>query len=196
MVRGWPVTLNHAGVGLRPLGRRDAHRWASLRAENLEWLGPWEATAPPGGERRPATFAALISGLRKTAREGRGMPFAITWQGTMVGQLNVNSITGGSAHWASVGYWIAQEFAGRGITTTAVAMICDHLFSTVGLHRIEISIRPENTASLRVVEKLGFERVGFARRYLHIDGDWRDHDIFQLLAEDVARSVVSRLGPR
>lgn len=193
MARGWPVSLEHAGVGLRPLGRRDAHRWATLRADHLAWLGPWEATLPPGGDRPPADFASLIAGLRKSAKAGRAMPFAITFGGAMVGQLNVNSITGGSAQWASIGYWIAEDFAGRGITTTAVAMACDHLFGAVGLHRVEISIRPENVASLRVVEKLGFERVGFARRYLHIDGDWRDHVLFQLLVEDVDGLVVDRL---
>lgn len=196
MARGWPVTLKHGDVGLRPLGRRDAQRWSSLRAENLDWLGPWEATLPPGGERPPASFGSLIAGLRKSAKEGRAMPFAITSGGLMVGQLNVNSITGGSAKWASIGYWIAQEYAGRGITATAVAMACDHLFETVGLHRVEIAIRPENSASLRIVEKLGFEQFGFARRYLHIDGDWRDHVVFQLLVEDVRGSVVSRLEPR
>ena len=86
-----------------------------------------------------------------------------------------------------------QSHAGRGVTTLAVALVSDHLLTAAGLHRVEIAIRPENAASLRVVEKLGFTEIGLAPRYLHINGDWRDHRIFQVLAEDVPNGVVSRL---
>jgi ribosomal-protein-alanine N-acetyltransferase len=109
--------------------------------------------------------------------------------------LTVNGITWGSARWASLGYWVSSSHAGHGITPTAVALVCDHLLTTVGLHRIEISIRPENVASLRVVEKLGFDEVGLARAYLHIAGQWRDHRVFQIVAEDVPEGLVARLGP-
>ena len=71
----------------------------------------------------------------------------------------------------------------------------DHLLTTVGLHRVEIAIRPENAASLRVVEKLGFTEIGLARRFLHIAGEWRDHRIFQVLAEDVPGGLMKRLEP-
>ncbi|MEH3068838.1 MAG: GNAT family N-acetyltransferase [Aeromicrobium erythreum] len=85
------------------------------------------------------------------------MPFVVTWRGEMVGQVTVNGISWGSARWASIGYWIARRHAGRGITPVAVALVVDHLLDTVGLHRVEISIRPENEASLRVVQKLGLD---------------------------------------
>ena len=192
MARGWPVTLRHHEVGLRPLARRDASTWARLRAENLEWLTPWEATLPPGGGRPPASYLTMIGALRRRAREGTTMPFAITWSGAMVGQLSVNSITGGSAQSASIGYWIARSHAGRDIVPTAVALVTDHLLGPAGLHRVEIAIRPENTASLRVVEKLGFVEFGLAPRYLHIAGDWRDHRLFQLTAEDVPEGLLVR----
>lgn len=121
------------------------------------------------------------------------MPFVITYDGEMVGQITVSGITWGSARWAQTGYWIARSHAGRGITTLAVAMATDHSFAALGLHRMEVAIRPENAASLRVVEKLGFERIGVAPRYLHIDGDWRDHLLFALTAEDVPEGLVARL---
>ena len=121
------------------------------------------------------------------------MPFVVTWDKEVVGQLTVNTITRGSAMSASIGYWISQSHAGRGVTTLAVALVSDHLLTAAGLHRVEIAIRPENAASLRVVEKLGFTEIGLAPRYLHINGDWRDHRIFQVLAEDVPNGVVSRL---
>ena len=76
---------------------------------------------------------------------------------------------------ASVGYWLDQDYAGRGVMPRAVAMVIDHCFFTAGLHRIEIAIRPENSNSLRVVEKLEIREIGYAPKYLHIDGAWRDH---------------------
>ena len=137
----------------------------------------------------------MIGTLRRRARLGQTMPFAVTWDGEVVGMLTVNGITWGSARWANIGYWVAQSHAGRGITPTAVAMVCDHLLTTVGLHRVEIAIRPENAASLRVVQKLGFTEVGLAKGFLHIAGHWRDHRVFQVLAEDVPEGLVARLDP-
>ena len=131
--------------------------------------------------------------MRTRARRGQAMPFVITYDDAMVGQLTVGGITWGSARWANIGYWVARSYAGRSITPTAVALVCDHLLQSVGLHRIEISIRPENQASLRIVEKLGFTQVGLASNYLHIAGDWRDHALFQILAEDVPDGLLKRL---
>lgn len=193
MARGWPASLSDGLIGVRPLARRDASTWARLRAENLEWLSPWEATLPPGEGALPDSYGSTIAGLRRRAREGTAMPFAVTWAKEMVGQVTVSGITRGSACWASVGYWVARSHAGRQITPTAVALVCDHLFGAGGLHRVEISIRPENAASLRVVEKLGFTEIGLAPRYLHIAGDWRDHRVFQMLKEDVPGGVLARL---
>ena len=135
----------------------------------------------------------MVRTLRARARRGQAMPFVTTYDDAMVGQLTVGGITWGSARWANIGYWVTRSHAGRSITPTAVALVCDHLLHSVGLHRIEISIRPENQASLRIVEKLGFTKVGLAPRYLHIAGDWRDHLVFQILAEDVPEGLLARL---
>jgi ribosomal-protein-alanine N-acetyltransferase len=124
------------------------------------------------------------------------MPFVLTWDDEVVGMLTVSGITWGSARWANIGYWISQSHAGRGVTPTAVALVCDHLLTTAGMHRVEIAIRPENAASLRVVAKLGFTEVGLAPRFLHIAGHWRDHRIFQILAEDVPGGLLARLDAR
>ncbi len=94
-----------------------------------------------------------------------------------------------------MGYWIDRHVAGRGITPTAVALLIDHCFAVVGLHRVEIDIRPENAASLRVVEKLGLRREGFYERFLDIAGGWRDHVAFAVTVEETAGgSMLSRLG--
>ena len=78
----------------------------------------------------------------------------------------------------------------------AVAMVIDHCFFTAGLHRIEIAIRPENSNSLRVVEKLGIREVGYAPRFLHIDGAWRDHRIYAITVEECPDGMLARLDPR
>ena len=90
------------------------------------------------------------------------MPFAIEVDGRFAGQVTVNNIVRGSAQFASIGYWLDRSFAGRGVMPLAVALVIDHCFTTAGLHRIEIAIRPENSNSLRVVEKLGLAEYGYA----------------------------------
>lgn len=192
MCLGWPVRLGHGRVGVRPTVRSDARKLDALRAANRDWLGPWDATVPAGTPTPIGTHAALIAFQRRKAREGLMMPFVVTWDREVVGQLTVNSIARGSAMSSTIGYWIARSHAGLGITTLAVALVSDHLLTTAGLHRVEIAIRPENAASLRVVEKLGFDEVGLARGYIHIDGQWRDHRVFQVVSEDVHGTLVSR----
>lgn len=118
------------------------------------------------------------------------MPWSILHEGSFVGQITVGAIVWGSARSAQVGYWIDREYAGRGITPTAVALAVDHSFFRVGLHRIEANVRPENLASRRVVTKLGFRDEGIRRRQLHIDGAWRDHICYALTVEEVPRGVL------
>ena len=93
---------------------------------------------------------------------------------------------------ATLGYWVDRDRAGRGIAPTAVAMATDHCFRVLGLHRMEINIRPENSPSLRVVEKLGFRDEGYRERYLHINGEWADHRSFALTAEEVPEGLLRR----
>jgi [ribosomal protein S5]-alanine N-acetyltransferase len=189
---GWPAHLAHGRVGLRPVSPRDAATWREIRARNRNWLSPWEATLPPGSRQQPQSFRITARELRRHARAGRGLPFVTTYDGAMVGQVTVSGITWGSARSANLGYWVDQAWAGRNITPTAVALVIDHCFSTVGLHRIEVAVRPENTASLRVVQKLGLRQEGEAPRYLHIDGAWRDHLLFGITAEEVSGSLLAR----
>lgn len=165
-----------------------------MRRANLAWLSEWEATQPPLAAGVSASYRSMTRDLIRQGRQGRSLPFALTYRDLMVGQVTVTGITWGSARWAQVGYWIDEAHAGKGIMPIAVALACDHCLQVVGLHRIEIAIRPENKASLRVVEKLGFVLVGTAPRYLHINGQWRDHLLFAITAEDVPQGLLSRLS--
>ncbi len=179
----WPVTLRHGEVMVRELRTSDAVAWREVRERNLEWLARWEATTPPGGERRPRSFAQVARRLRRGARRGTVWPYVIEVEGRFAGQVTVSGVTGGSAMFASVGYWVDRAVAGRGVAPRAVALVLDHVLSC-GLHRVEVAVRPENSNSLRVVEKLGLHEVGFAPHYLHIDGLWRDHRLYAVTAED------------
>jgi [ribosomal protein S5]-alanine N-acetyltransferase len=192
---GWPATLADGPVTLRPLRLRDASAWSEVRRRNVEWLQPWEATQPGGpagfGD-STAVYTAMSRRLRKDARRGTALPFLIVVDGQLAGQLNVAGLVRGSLLSAHIGYWVDRRVAGRGVTPTAVALATDHCFDAVGLHRIEINIRPENQASRRVVEKLGFREEGTRKLYLHIAGDWRDHLTYALVREDVPGGLLAR----
>lgn len=198
----WPVTLRHGGVVLRPLKFSDAREWERVRRENRAWLLPWEPTVPPGGEPGPTSFRALVRLLNGQARQGRTLPWAVCWDPSegadpkarhrFAGQVTVSGITRGSAQFAQVGYWVDQGLAGRGIIPTAVALATDFCFDEFGLHRMEVAIRPENGRSLRVVEKLGFRYEGLRPAYLHINHDWRDHEVFALTAGEVPEGLLGR----
>jgi len=188
----WPVRLAEGRVGLRPLRSRDRGRWMELRRNNLEWLKQWEATVPEVSGEAPPSFFSMVRRLHREARDRQSMPLVITYDDEVVGQLTVGGMAWGSLRSCFIGYWIDHDHAGRDITPTAVAMIVDYLFERAHLHRVEINIRPENTASRRVVEKLGFRVEGLRERYLHIDGDWRDHLTYVLTAEEVPDGILRR----
>lgn len=195
---GWPVALGEGPVGVRPLRYRDANAWAKLRERNAAWLSPWEPVPqiPGVSPHGVAAFSVMARDLRGQARRGQAMPFAVTWNARMVGQITVGNIVRGPLNSAYVGYWIDQRMAGRGITTTALALIVDHCFFAAGLHRIEANIRPENAASRRVVEKLGFREEGLRARYLEIEGAYRDHMSYAITVEDAPDGLLSRLRTR
>lgn len=196
-MRPWPVTLACGDVGLRPLRQGDARRWREVRRRNADWLRPWEATLPMEGLTTGdviPTFGMMVRRLRRDARDGRTLPWALTYQGELVGQVTVGGITWGSLRSAYIGYWIDQHVAGRGITPTGVAMAMDYCFEDLKLHRIEINIRPENAASLRVVDKLGLRLEGDRTSYLHIDGQWRDHLVYVAMAGDFPEGLTPRVA--
>jgi ribosomal-protein-alanine N-acetyltransferase len=191
MTRGWPATLAEGRVGLRPIARTDRAAWLEVRARNAGWLAPWEAT-PPRDVGPAMSFVSMVRSLRRQARHGTLLPFVVTYDGVLVGQVTVGGITWGSLCSAHVGYWVDQRVAGRGVMPTAVALVTDHCFGPVGLHRVEVNIRPENSASLRVVQKLGFREEGTRSAFLHIAGAWRDHRSFALTADEVPDGLLSR----
>jgi ribosomal-protein-alanine N-acetyltransferase len=162
-----------------------------VRQRNHDWLDPWEATSP-FAPAREISFREFARRLTAGVRRGELMPFAVTYESRLVGQLTVANIVWGSSCQATIGYWLDRDVAGRGVMPTAVALATDHCFGVAGLHRIEINIRPENTSSLRVVEKLGFRDEGIRLRLIHIGGQWCDHRSFALTVEEVPDGLLQR----
>lgn len=196
MTPGWPAVLRDDSVRgslvLRPLRQSDMNDWLYVRAQNVQWLQEWEATSPVPLTGPPPTFRKFVRMLHRHARQGVALPFAIVLDGELVGQVTVSGIMHGSSGSGNVGYWVSEHVAGRGVIPTAVALVVDHCFQTVGMHRVEINVRPENTASLRVAEKLGFRDEGLRERFLHIAGKWCDHRSFALTSEEVPRGLFAR----
>ncbi|MGB6162206.1 MAG: GNAT family protein [Pseudonocardiaceae bacterium] len=197
---GWPVRLGPvwvaAGqVALRPVRLRDACAWSRLRLRDEDYLRAWEPDAEGSWAERSTTMAwpVMCGGLRATARRGHALPFAITLDGQFAGQLTLGNVVRGSLRSAWVGYWVESGVAGGGVATGAVALAVDHAFGPVRLHRIEATVRPENAASLRVLAKLGFRDEGLLRRYLEVDGAWRDHQLLAMTRDEVGAGLVSRL---
>lgn len=197
MVHVWPLTLRDGELTLRPLRRRDRGAFEALRTRNADWLRPWDASDPES-PRGPLAFGTLRRWNDRQARLGASLPLAIVLEGRLVGQITAGPLQYGALRTAVLGYWIDRDAAGRGVVPRAVALVIDHLFAELGMHRVEVTVRPENAASLRVVEKLHLRPEGLRRAAIHVDGAWRDHLVFALTAEEVVtgddgRGVLRRL---
>ena len=120
----------------------------------------------------------MVRALQREGRSGRSYSLMI-WDGNnLIGQITMGGVILGALRGAHIGYWIDKNYAGRGFTTDAVNTLTRFAFEGLGLHRIEINIRPENAASIRVAEKAGYIFEGDRPEFLHIAGSWRDHKSF------------------
>jgi [ribosomal protein S5]-alanine N-acetyltransferase len=190
-----PLRVAAGVVELRRPKLTDAGAWSRVRMQDRRHLEGWEPTVPGTWEERNGTLSwpGQWSALRTLARRGMSLPFVITVDGAFAGQLTVGNIVRGSLCSAWIGYWVASRVTTGGVATASVALAVDHCFAFAGLHRLEATVRPENTASLRVLEKVGFRQEGLFLRYLDVDGAWRDHLCFALTTEDAPNGLVSRL---
>jgi [ribosomal protein S5]-alanine N-acetyltransferase len=188
-----PPTLSYKNIRLRPLRYRDSKTWKQLRRDNKTWLKEWDATLPPVDNNYQATFFQMVKQSRIDARNKSNFIWAIEVDKKFVGLVTAGNIALGSSRHCYVGYWISKDHAGRGITPISVALVLDFLFQEIKIHRVEIAIRPENAASLRIVEKLKIQLEGLRRSFIHINGAWRDHQVFVVTEEEVTGSFLERL---
>ncbi|RAG81534.1 alanine acetyltransferase [Streptacidiphilus pinicola] len=171
------------GITLRAAQETDAEGLALAFRRDREHLAPWEPRRPESYFTEVGQAARLQDQLRQQ-KEGLTAPWLLDDDGAVVGAVTLTGITRGAFLSAWMGYWVAASHQGRGLVTAAVTQVCRLAREELGLHRLEASTLPENERSQRVLERCGFERIGFAPRYLHINGQWRDHLLFQRTLHD------------
>jgi ribosomal-protein-alanine N-acetyltransferase len=120
----------------------------------------------------------------------------IELDGQFAGQLTIGNVTHGALRSAWIGYWVARVATGGGVATAALALGLDHCFGPVMLHRVEATVRPENAASRAVLAKVGFREEGLLKRYLEVDGAWRDHLLVAITIDELQGSAASGLVRR
>jgi [ribosomal protein S5]-alanine N-acetyltransferase len=182
-----PVVLKGRRVTLRPLNVADFPQWQDVRTRSHDWLTRWEPQRPPGAPDVVSSRAAFAARCRARDRErqlGAGYGFGIFAGHRFCGEININGVQRGPFQNAYVGYWIDEDCAGQGFVPEAVVVVLRHAFEELGLHRLQIAIIPRNTASRRVVEKLGIRDEGVAQRYLEINGVWEDHVRYAITVEE------------
>ena len=170
---------------LRPLAMSDYPAWAEIRALSRSHLIPWEP-AWSRDELSRSAFRRRLRFYQREAREDMGYAFAIFEEpgGTLAGGVSLSNVRRGVTQAAALGYWLGEPFCGRGLMTRALAALVPFAFDELRLHRIEAACMPQNTASVAVLRRSGFEQEGLARRYLKINGAWRDHLLFAMVAGD------------
>lgn len=172
---------------LRPLVLSDFAAWRDVRQASADWLTQWEPQRLPG---QPDTskdrdaFAIRCSARQRERQLGTGYGFGVFVDNALVGEINLSAVQRGPFQSAYVGYWIARDQAGRGYVPEALVVLARFAFEDLRLHRMQIAIIPRNSASRRVVEKLGIREEGVAERYLEINGRWEDHVRYAITVEE------------
>lgn len=173
-----------AGTRIRLVELADAAELAAVVSASADHLRPWEPTRPESyfteaGQR------ATIGSLLAAAQDGGSVPFVIVGDDDeLLGRITLSGVTRGALQSCALGYWVRADRVRQGHATRAVGLAVRHAFRELGLHRVQAETLPENAASQRALARNGFERYGFAPRYIRIAGEWRDHVMFQVLAPD------------
>jgi len=173
------------GVTLRLPQSGDYAEWAALREASRTFLVPWEPTWPADDLTRGA-FRRRLKRYAEDVRNDLAYAFLIVRSddNAMIGGLTLANIRRGVAQAGSIGYWIGAPFARKGYMTSAMRVLIPFCFGTLRLHRMEAACIPGNTASIRLLENTGFQREGYARSYLCINGTWQDHLLYARLKDD------------
>ena len=176
--------LRGDGVILRPAEMRDFEQWANLRERSRAFLTPWEPIWPSDDLTR-AAFRRRIRAHAEEIERDEAYPFLIFREDErLVGGLTVGQVRRGVSQTATLGYWMGEPFAGQGLMSRAVRTAAKFSFGSLRLHRLEAACLAHNAASIRVLERVGFLREGFARSYLRINGRWQDHILYGLIESD------------
>lgn len=184
-------TIHGEAVYLRAPRLSDFAEWARLRAVSREFLVPWEPVWPADDLSKPA-FRRRVRSYNRDIRNDTAYPFYIFGASNdmLLGGVTLSNIRRSVAQSAcTMGYWIGRPFRRQGYMGHAVRAVIPHVFTTLGLHRIEAACLPHNEPSIGLLTKCGFVYEGRARSYLCINGDWQDHMLFALIEDDYRRSL-------
>lgn len=178
VIRGREVYLRYPRMA-------DYAGWAAVRGESREFLAPWEP-AWATDELSKGAFRRRIKRYQKETRLDSAYAFFVFRKedDTLMGGCTLSNVRRGVTQCCALGYWIGERFARQGFMFDAVYALVPFIFSTLGLHRIEAACLPSNEPSRNLLTKAGFRQEGLARGYLQINGEWRDHALFALLADD------------
>lgn len=184
------------GLVLRPPAANDYAAWAELRAASREHLAPWEP-AWAGDELSRSAYRRRLRVYHADMLDDLGYAFFLFKEDEqrLIGGLTLGNVRRGVTQAATLGYWLGAKHVRHGHMTRAVAALVRHAFDELRLHRIEASCMPANEASLRVLQRNCFRQEGLARRYLKIDGEWRDHILLARLIDDAVISGPMTHGP-
>lgn len=176
------------GVYLRAPTMADYAAWAELRQRSREHLVPWEPQWSPD-ELSRASFRRRLRHYYREMKDDLGYAFLIfrDADAALLGGLTLSNVRRGVTQAASLGYWMGVPHVRQGHMSRAVAGAAHFVFDELKLHRLEAACLPQNAGSIKVLRNNGFEQEGLARRYLRIDGNWRDHLLFALLSDDPGR---------
>ena len=181
-----PAVTGH-GIYLRPPAPGDFTDWAILREKSREFLTPWEPVWPADDLTRSA-FRRRLRRYAEDQRNDIAYSFLIfrSEGDALVGGLTLANVRRGVSQAGSIGYWVGAPFARQGFMTAAVQALVPFCFAGLKLHRLEAACIPTNKPSIALLEKCGFQREGYARKYLCINGTWQDHLLYARLKEDPA----------
>lgn len=170
---------------LRAPRAKDYAQWSKLRRESKDFLQPWEPLWDPAEGNR-SSFRNRLRRYQAELKSGRSVAlFIFVDNGScLVGGLTLSNIRRGVAHTCTLGYWMGEEYAGKGIMGRAVRLVIPFVFNELKLHRLEAASIESNSRSTALLENCGFVFEGCARHYLKINGKWQDHLLFALLASD------------
>lgn len=174
------------GVYLRTPQMADFNDWAAVREESASFLKPWEPSWPLDDLTRTA-FRRRLKRYHREVREDQAYPFFLFRSGedALMGGVTLSHVRRGVAQACSIGYWIGAPYARQGYMTRALQTLLPFVFETLRLNRLEAACLPHNAASIALLEKVGFQREGYARQYLCINGVWQDHLLYAMLNNDL-----------
>lgn len=176
-------------ISVRLLHPADAAAWLQYKRKNRAFFTPYQPLQPDSEFTLEKQHQKLEQAVNQADSDTGYLYGVFTYAGELMGHIQLSGIARGPFQNAYLGYAMDESCNGRGWMTEALGLVLNHAFDSLTLHRVQAAVMPRNSGSIRVLEKLGFVREGCSRRYLKIHGEWEDHYIYALLADDARKEI-------